>query len=148
MLPPDLTSRVNAGPIPFPPIQPPGMKVLRRVHLYLGCFFAPLLLFFILTGWYQTVTVDRRKGVGEAETMIERLRSIHVDQIYPTESAMSYSPWLFKWLVVFMAIALSLTVILGIVLAFRSIRQHWLVWLSLGLGIAFPMLLLWLGQRR
>ena len=124
------------------------MKFLRRLHLYLGWFFAPLLLFFILTGWYQTVTVDRRKGVGEAETFVERLRSVHVDHIYPTDSAMSYSPWLFKWLVVFMAVALSATVILGIILAFRSIRQRWLVWLSLGLGIAFPMLLLWLGQHR
>jgi hypothetical protein len=61
---------------------------------------------------------------------------------------MGYSPWLFKGLVVVMAIALSTTIVLGIVLAFRSIRQRWLVWLSLGLGIAFPMLLLWLGQRR
>ena len=124
------------------------MKSLRRLHLYLGCFFAPLLLFYVLTGWYQTVALDRRKGVGEAETWIERLRSVHVDQIYPTESAMGYSPWLFKWLVVIMAVALTATVILGIVLAFRSIRQRWLVWLSLGLGIVFPMLLLWLGQRR
>lgn len=124
------------------------MKSLRRLHLYLGCFFAPLLLFYILTGWYQTVTLDRRKGVGEAETWIERLRSVHVDQIYPTESAMGYSPWLFKWLVVIMAIALTATIILGIVLAFRSLRQRWLVWFSLGLGIVFPMLLLWLGQRR
>lgn len=124
------------------------MKSLRRLHLYLGCFFAPLLLFFILTGWYQTLSVDRRKGVGEAETWIERLRSVHVDQIYPTEAAMGYSPRLFKWLVVIMAIALTVTVILGIVLAFRSIRQRWLVWLSLGMGIVFPMLLLWLGQRR
>lgn len=124
------------------------MKFLRRLHLYLGCFFAPLLLFFILTGWYQTVTVDRRKGVGEAETFVERLRSVHVDQIYPTESAMGYSPRLFKWLVVTMAVALSVTVVLGIILAFRSIRQRWLVWLSLGLGLAFPVFLLWLGQRR
>ena len=124
------------------------MKLLRRLHLYLGCFFAPLLLFYIFTGWFQTLSIDRRKGVGETETLIERLRSIHVDQIYPTESAMGYSPWLFKGLVVVMAIAMSTTIVLGIVLAFRSIRQRWLVWLSLGLGIAFPMLLLWLGQRR
>jgi hypothetical protein len=47
-----------------------------------------------------------------------------------------------------MAVSFLLTVILGIVLALRSIYQRWLVWLSLGLGIVFPMLLLWLGQRR
>jgi len=36
------------------------MKKLRRVHLYLGCFFAPLLIFYVVTGWYQTVNPDRR----------------------------------------------------------------------------------------
>jgi len=45
-------------------------------------------------------------------------------------------------------VALSVTIILGIILAFRSIHQRRLVWLSLGLGIVFPMLLPWLGQRR
>ena len=47
-----------------------------------------------------------------------------------------------------MAIALIVTVVLGVVLAFRSIRQRWLVWLSLGLGIVLPIVFLLLGQRR
>jgi len=124
------------------------MKSLRRLHLFLGCFFAPLLLFYVLTGWYQTLSLDRRKGIGEAETWVDRLRSVHVDQIYPTDSAAGYSPRLFQFLVVLMCVALVVTVVLGIVLALRSLRQRWLVWLSLGLGIVFPVLLLWLGQRR
>jgi multidrug efflux pump subunit AcrB len=124
------------------------MKLLRRLHLFLGCFFAPLLLFYVATGWYQTVTVRRNKLPGEAEDWVGRLRSVHVDQIYPSDSANAYSPLLFRIFVVAMALALIVTVILGIVLAFRSIRQRWLVWLSLGLGIALPLLCLWLGQRR
>jgi hypothetical protein len=122
------------------------MKFLRRLHLYLGCFFAPMLLFYVATGWYQTVTIDRRKGLGEAETWVDRMRSVHVDQIYPADSAMGYSPKLFQLLVVLMSVALLVTIVLGVILAFRSIRQRWLVWLSLGLGIAVPALLLWLGQ--
>jgi hypothetical protein len=124
------------------------MKLLRRLHLYLGCFFAPLLFFYVATGWYQTVTVDRRKDLGEAETWIDRLRSVHVDQIYPADSAMGYSPRLFQILVVLMSMALMATLIIGVVLAFRSMRQRWLVWLALGLGIALPLALLWLGQKR
>jgi hypothetical protein len=124
------------------------MKLLRRLHLYLGCFFAPLLLFYVATGWFQTVTVDRRKGLGEAETWIDRLRSVHVDQIYPADSAMGYSPKLFQILVVSMSIALLATIVIGVILAFKSIRQRWPVWLSLGLGIALPMFLLWIGQKR
>ena len=124
------------------------MKLLRRLHLYLGCFFAPLLLFFVLTGWLQTVSIDRRKGLGEAENWIDKLRSVHVDQIYPAESATGYSPRLFQALVVIMSVALLVTIVLGIILAFRSTRQRWLVALSLGMGILVPVLLLWLGLRR
>jgi len=124
------------------------MKLLRRLHLFLGCFFAPLLLFYVATGWYQTVTLRRNKVPGEAQDWLGRLRSVHVDQIYPADSANAYSPLLFRVVVVAMAVALIATVVLGILLAFRSIRQRWLVWLSLGLGIALPVLCLWLGQRR
>jgi hypothetical protein len=124
------------------------MKLIRRIHLFLGCFFAPLLLFYVCTGWYQSVTLRRNKGVGEADDLPSRLRSVHVDQIYPTESANAYSPWLFRALVVMMAVALIATIVLGVILAFRSIRQRWLVWLSLALGFLMPVLFLWLGQRR
>jgi len=124
------------------------VKLIRRIHLFLGCFFAPLLLFYVSTGWYQSVTLRRNKGVGEADDWPGRLRSVHVDQIFPAESANAYSPWLFRGLVVTMAIALIVTIVLGVILAFRSIRQRWLVWLSLGLGFLMPVLFLWLGQRR
>ena len=40
------------------------------------------------------------------------------------------------------------TVILGVILAFRSIRNPWPVWLSLILGILLPVALLWLGHKR
>ena len=105
-------------------------------------------MFYLATGWYQTVKVDRKKNVAEADTWISRLTSVHVDQIYPAESAESYSPVLFRILVVVMVLALMATIVLGVVLAFRTLRQRWMVWLSLGLGIAVPILFLWLGQRR
>ena len=126
------------------------MKFLRRLHLYLGCFFAPLLLFYVLTGWYQTVYHNRLKSPGDAETFLDHLRTVHVDQVYPTNHEFRHpsSPWLFKILVVIMAISLVVTVFLGIVLAFRSLKNKGLVWLSLGLGILIPVVLLWLGHPR
>ena len=124
------------------------MKRFRRLHLYLGCFFAPLLLFFVATGWHQTMQVDRQKRRGEAETWIDRITSVHKDQVFPTESAAGYNTTLFKGLVVTMCIALIVTVILGIILAFSVLRIRWPVYLSLVLGVALPILLLWLGQKR
>ena len=123
------------------------MKKLRRVHLYLGCFFAPLLLFYVITGWYQTVNPDRRKGVSDSQDLVSRLSRVHVEQYYPTESASGYSTRLFRVFIVIMANALIATVILGIILAFRTSRNKWPVWLSLALGIALPVILLWLGQK-
>jgi len=123
------------------------MKLLRRVHLYLGCFFAPLLLFYVLTGWYQTVNPDRRKGASDSSDLISRLNRVHVEQYYPTEAASGYSTYLFRTLVVILAIALITTVILGIILAFRTTRNKWPVWISLALGVVLPIVLLWLGQK-
>lgn len=123
-----------------------SLKHLRRTHLYLGVFFAPLLVFYISTGWYQTVNVDRRKGLGEAEGVVDKMVSIHVDQVYPAEKAVGWDPALFRLLVVLMSLALLATVLLGIFLAIRSTAHRWPVWLSLGLGVLLPMLLLWLGQ--
>jgi hypothetical protein len=124
------------------------MKLLRRLHLYLGCFFAPLLLFYVATGWYQSVTLRRNKNVGEAEDWLSKLRSVHVDQIYPAESANSYSPLLFRSLVVVMSIALIATTVLGLILAIRTIRPRSLVWLSLALGVIVPVTMLWLGLKK
>ena len=124
------------------------MKLLRRLHLYLGCFFAPLLIFFVSTGWYQTVNPDRRKGVADSEDWVSRLTRVHVEQYYPDPAAQSYSTKWFTGLVVLMAAALLVTVLLGVVLALRTTRPAWRVWLVLVLGLALPMIFLWLGQHR
>lgn len=123
-------------------------RTLRRAHLYLGVFFTPLLIFFTLTGWYQTVTPDRRKGVGDADDWISRLNRVHVEQYYPMKSAESYSTKAFTWLVVVMSVALVATVMLGVVLAFQMLKSPWVLWLTLGMGVLVPVVTLWLGQRR
>ena len=124
------------------------MPRLRRLHLYLGVFFAPMLFFFIATGWYQTAYPDRRKSVFEASAVMDRLRAVHADQTFPVASANRYSTLAFRWLVYAMSAALMATLTLGLVLSFRTMKRKWLVWLMLLLGLAIPVLCLWLGQRR
>ena len=123
------------------------MRKLRRLHTYLGCFFAPLLLFFLLSGWYQTVTPNRQKGHGELGDWKARLTSVHKESIYPTESANSYSPALFRTLVVVMSVALVVTLALGVFMAVRFTPKKWPVWTSLALGVMLPLLFLLLGQK-
>lgn len=124
------------------------MKLLRRIHLYLGVLYAPMLLFYLGTGWYQTVNPDRLKSVSEAETWVQKSRVIHTDQILPTDRELREpsSPQLFQWLLHGMTVALVGATGVGLVLAFRSVRPQWPVWVALGLGIALPVGALLLGQ--
>jgi hypothetical protein len=124
------------------------MKLLRQIHLFLGVFFTPMLLFFVGTGWYQTVNHDRLKSPGDAETLVQKFRVVHTDQIYPTEHEIRRpsSPKLFRALVVVMSAAIVSTTVIGIILAFRFSRKIWAVWLCLGLGLAVPAALLWFGH--
>jgi hypothetical protein len=107
-----------------------------------------MLVFYLGTGWYQTLHPNRNKGLAEKGDWISRLRSVHVDQVYPSDSVKEYSTTFFRFFVVLMSICLMTTIALGIYLAFRSTRQTWPVWLSLSAGIFLPILLLWLGQSR
>ncbi len=124
------------------------MKRLRQLHLYLGVFFTPLLLFFVLTGWYQTVDQDRLKSPGEAETLLQKFRVVHTDQIYPETGALRQKskPALFRGLVVVMSVALVLTTLLGVALAFRFTKPAWVPWAVLGSGLVVPMIVLWAAQ--
>jgi len=47
------------------------MQKLRSMHLYLGCFFAPLLIFFALSGIWQTLSFHNWSR------LLERLSTIH-----------------------------------------------------------------------
>jgi hypothetical protein len=125
------------------------MRYVRRLHLYLSVFFAPLLIFYISTGWYQTLNQNREKTLGERHDLASKLRSVHVEQVYPNETATGeYSTTLYKILVVVMSICLLATIGLGIYLAFRVTRQVWTVCLCLVLGVLLPVLCLWLGRAR
>jgi hypothetical protein len=125
------------------------VKYVRKLHRYLSVFFAPLLLFYVATGWYQTLTTQRNKALGEQDTWVTKLTSVHVDQIYPKENALGeYSTTLYKGLVVAMSVCLIITIGLGLYLAFRTSRKRWTVWISLGCGLLLPVLFLWLGQPK
>jgi sulfoxide reductase catalytic subunit YedY len=70
---------------------------------------SPLLLLFVVTGWWQTVSPNRNKGLGFGTSWIEKLSTIHVDNYFPLPGARNYSTDLFKVLVVIMATGLIFT---------------------------------------
>ncbi len=123
------------------------IRRLRRLHTFLGVFFSPLLLLFVITGWRQTVSPNRNKGLGFGTSWIEKPSTIHVDNYFPLSGARNYSTDLFKVLVVIMAVGLMFTTLLGLMMAFRFAKRK--VWITLILlaGIVVPIFLLYLGER-
>jgi len=122
------------------------MKYLRKIHLYLGCLFAPALIFFIITGCWQTFRLhdEKKNGSYHPPAWVQSLSVIHTDQRFPSDARHASSP--FKFFVLAMAFSLLVTVSLGILLAFQvSKKNSWMVWLCLITGIALPFLFLRLG---
>ena len=54
----------------------PTLLIVRRLHLYLSVFFAPLLLMFVVTGWAQTMGFDR------SSPLLSRLSQVHQHQTF------------------------------------------------------------------
>ncbi len=123
-------------------------KLLRRLHLYLGVFFAPLLLLFVITGWWQTVTINRNKGLGFGQTVIEKLSTVHIDQYYPVPGTKKYRTDAFKILTVALCIGLILAIVLGIWMGFQTPGHRLGSLIALLLGIAVPIAILALAPHR
>ncbi len=65
------------------------MKQLRQLHLYLGVFFAPAILFFAFSGALQTFSLHESEE-GESYTppaWVVAIASIHKDQHLPHHKA-------------------------------------------------------------
>ena len=140
------------------------LLLVRRTHLYLSVFFAPLLLLFVITGWAQTMDFDH------ATTLMQRLSKVHTSQYFPTDSGSirkqvfttnrgwdfagqtgtrddgKRMTWPTKWLVTAMCVALLVSISLGLILAFTMVRNRIPVWIALIFGVATPVLLLSLAH--
>jgi hypothetical protein len=149
------------------------MKRIRQLHLYLGTFFAPAILFFALTGALQTFGLhESPKGSSvKRPAWIAKLAEVHKDQRLPqprpaAEGAErprnarpaeaggkarqeggtkpARSPLPLKIFVLFMSVGLISTTLLGIYMAFKYNRDRRVVWGLLIAGTLLPIALLYL----
>jgi len=122
------------------------MKFLRRLHLYLGCFFAPMLLFFSISGIWQVYGLQW----GSAPNWFTYLSTIHMGhQLFwkdPTK-AYSLSSSYLEFFVVLMAASLVISIILGIIMAFKFGRGT-LALASLAGGVIVPLVLILLFAHK
>lgn len=60
-------------PLPWP-------RLLRQVHLWLGVFFAPSILFFAVTGGLQELKFHEAHGDYKPPPVLEKLGQVHIHQ--------------------------------------------------------------------
>src|SRR5277367_2239675 len=113
------------------------MKTLRKIHLYLGCFFAPMLLFFSISGIWQVYGLQWVNG----PNWLTYLSTIHMGHNLffkdPTKAYSFSSPYL-EFFVVLMAASLVLSIILGVIMAFKFGRGT-IVIASMAAGALIPL---------
>lgn len=113
------------------------MKRLRSLHLYLGCIFAPMLLFFALSGLWQTLGLQWAKD-GKMGEALAHLSTIHTGRGLREEGIQTLSSPLMEWIVVAMTVSLMFTIILVIVMAFKFGHRKTAVLCLLG-GVLVPV---------
>ena len=122
------------------------MRKLRQLHLYLGSLFGPLLIVFAISGGWQVFRLndEKKDGSYKPAAVITLFSDIHKDAVLPgvprrQGKAMQY-------FALGAAAGLTLTTILGIVMAYRMSRRPLLVTSLLLAGIVLPAALLLLAQ--
>src|SRR5579872_3083504 len=109
------------------------MQKLRTFHLYLGCIFAPMLLFFAVSGIWQTL------GFGGAG-FLRALSSIHTS--HPLESdSLFLSRRVMAGFVLVMSMSFIITTLLGVVMAVKFGRSRRETFGCLAFGVLFPLVL-------
>jgi len=107
------------------------MRQLRSIHLYLGCIFAPMLLFFAVSGIWQTL--------GLHSEFLQWLSAIHTSARFKNGHEPS-SPAL-RLFVVIMAVSFIVSIILGVIMAFKFGRSRRAAFYCLAAGAVIPSVL-------
>ena len=110
------------------------MQKLRSIHLYLGCIFAPLLLFFAISGIWQIL--------GIRSQFFRLMSTIHTS--HPLGSGGGLSSFTLKIFVLIMTVSFIVMTILGVVMALKYGRSRRAVYCCIAFGVTFPLLLIFI----
>ncbi len=134
------------------------MRRIARYHLYLGCLFAPLIIFYSISGTWQALNLHRslKDGSYGAPEVLVQLSEVHIRQDWRWSSGETtprrggdevtkvLPRQFFAWFSALMAAGLATTSILGIILAVQrtaGTRRRFAL-ANLTAGCLAPLLLL------
>ena len=86
------------------------MRKLRAIHLHLGCIFAPLLLFFAVSGIWQTL--------GIRTPLVRLIATIYTS--HELKSGGGLSSFALKAFVLAMTASFIITTVLGVLMALKQ----------------------------
>lgn len=138
-------------------------RVVRQLHLYLGTFFAPAILFFAISGALQTFSWHERTpgDTYQPPVWIQKMAQLHKKQtavlpvrrpasnapetgvhaLHPeqqTKPVMPLGTLLQKCFVLLMSIGLVFTTILGLYMALKFNPRTPAIWIALFMGALLP----------
>ena len=113
------------------------MQKLRNVHLYLGCVFAPMLLFFAVSGVWQSFNLQSYNLAGSHALALAS--TIHTGRGLKGGDPSTLSSPLLHWFVIAMAVGFILTTILGVVMALRYGKSRRAAVICLLAGFLLPL---------
>jgi hypothetical protein len=126
------------------PCIPARMKLLRTLHLYLGCLFAPMLIFFAVTGSWQLFNwhESKKDRTYTAPPALAALSFVHKDAHIPGTPGRQPTP--LRYFMLAAAAGLVATTGIGVVMAYRFSQRPMVATVCLLAGIALPAVLLWI----
>ncbi len=115
------------------PVKPALMTRLRSYHLYLGCIFAPMLLFFTISGIWQTLGLTNTP-------LLRSLSSIHTHATKGTSARLDR--YLIALFTLMMAVAFIFSTALGIIMALKYGKSRRAAVWCLTFGVVCPLVLI------
>jgi hypothetical protein len=109
------------------------MQKLRSIHLYLGCIFAPMLLFFAISGIWQTYAPLPAYQHSAVRAWLSTIHTSH-----GLKAGTLSSPALRDFVLV-MAASFIVTTILGVVMSVKYSRSRRAAYCCLAFGVLFPL---------
>jgi len=135
----------------------PDRVSLRQIHIYLSFFIAPCLIFFAVTGAFQTFRIPDEKT---APVLLQKLARVHRDDVFAVKPAPppkaaseikkpaipkakpALPTTLVKWFFVLTAIVMVITTLMGVWMGLAYSRNKRILLLLLLAGAAVPASLL------
>jgi hypothetical protein len=113
------------------------VKRLLSAHRFLSLFVAPAMIFFAVSGTFQSYRLheDRRDGSYHAPQALKAMGDVHKAEKLPAGG----KAW-FRAAQLLVAAVFVLTALAGIAIGFRMGRPKWPVWAALLAGTALPLL--------